>query len=157
MDSSSALVRYIQQVNDAIEARKFFGKSRLVDKKIDQFNNIDDSIGAYVTDLLAKGEITVKQEKELTDIGKILVNLNELNAAEKAFQEILASNPQNIQAKAYLVDIYGNQKMYDKSIEILKDWIEKNPDDMGAKKRLEEYKKRNQNTSKDELELPDLK
>lgn len=97
------------------------------------------------------------EENELTDIGKILLNLNELKAAEKAFQEILASNPQNIQAKAYLVDIYGNQKMYDKSIEILKDWIEKNPDDMGAKKRLEEYKKRNQNTSKDELELPDLK
>lgn len=67
-DSSEALVKYIIQVNDKIEARKFFGKSRLVDKKVDQFNNIDDSIGTYVVDLLAKGKITVKQEKELTSI-----------------------------------------------------------------------------------------
>jgi tetratricopeptide (TPR) repeat protein len=82
------------------------------------------------------------QEKELTEIGKILANLNQWKAAETAFQEVLASNPQNIQAKAYLVDIYGNQKRYDKSIEILEDWIEKNPKDMGAKRRLEDYKKR---------------
>lgn len=68
MDSSEALVNYIYQVNDKIEARKFFGKSRLVDKKVDQFNNIDDSIGAYVVDLMVKGKITIKQEKELTKI-----------------------------------------------------------------------------------------
>ena len=84
------------------------------------------------------------RENELVEVGKILVNLSQWKAAEKAFQEVLASNPQNIQAKAYLVDIYGNQKMYDKSIEILEVWIEQNPNDMGAKKRLEEYKRRNQ-------------
>jgi tetratricopeptide (TPR) repeat protein len=84
------------------------------------------------------------RETELQEVGKILVNLNQWEAAEKAFQEVLTANPQNIQAKAYLVDIYGNQRMYDKSIEILEDWIEKNPNDMGAKKRLEDYRKRSQ-------------
>jgi tetratricopeptide (TPR) repeat protein len=84
------------------------------------------------------------EQNQLTEIGRILINLKEWEAAEKSFQAILADDPKNIQAKAYLVDIYGNQKMYDKSIEILEEWISENPNDMGAKKRLEDYKKRYQ-------------
>ena len=80
-------------------------------------------------------------ENGLFEIGRILTNLKEMEAAEKAFQEVLNNNPQNIQAKAYLVDIYGSQKKYDKSIEILEEWVEQNPGDVGAKRRLDEYKK----------------
>lgn len=67
-DTSTSLIQYTESTNRAIEARKFFGKSRIVDKKVDQFNNIDDSIGGYVLDLLAKGKITPKQELELREI-----------------------------------------------------------------------------------------
>jgi hypothetical protein len=63
-DSNAALVRYLSEINQAIESRRFFGKG----SKELGFNNIEDSIGAYVTDLIAKETIHPSQEKELRDI-----------------------------------------------------------------------------------------
>jgi len=63
-DSVATLLRYVDETNDAIEARRFFGNGN----KTDQFANINDSIGAYILDLLAKGKIKLSQEKELKDI-----------------------------------------------------------------------------------------
>lgn len=68
VNSNVALLRYIVQVNEAIEGRKFFGKHRKTDSKEDQFNNLEDSIGFYVTELLADGKVTPTQEKELRSI-----------------------------------------------------------------------------------------
>ncbi len=82
------------------------------------------------------------QEKDLEEIGKILYNLRETALAEKAFREIMDYNPNNIQAKASLVDIYGNLQKYDKSIEILEEWIRQNPSDQGAKRRMEQYRQK---------------
>jgi len=65
-DSGEALVKYVHQINEAIEARKFFGK--FVKSDAEGILNLQDSIGAYVTDLLTSGKITVVQEKELTNI-----------------------------------------------------------------------------------------
>jgi tetratricopeptide (TPR) repeat protein len=98
------------------------------------------------TGLMDKDSLTIShyRENELFEIGRILVNLKEMEAAEKALQEVVDHNPQHIQAKAYLVDIFGNQKKYDNSIEILEDWIQQNPSDVGAKRRLDEYKKMKQ-------------
>lgn len=86
-NSRDALLRYLVEVNEAIEARKFFGRieskpdldPRTVevldqmseaDKKQSalSFNNIDDSIGAYVNRLLENRIITPDQQQELTDI-----------------------------------------------------------------------------------------
>ncbi len=63
-NSPTSLVKYIEEINDKIAARKFFGKGN----KAEGFNNVEDSIGAYTTDLLAKGKITPKQELELRNI-----------------------------------------------------------------------------------------
>lgn len=63
-DSGDALLTYIDGTNNAIEARKFFGKSG----GPDQFGNIEDSIGSYIFDLVAKKKITPGQEKELRSI-----------------------------------------------------------------------------------------
>lgn len=63
-DSSEALLRYIDDTNNAIEARKFFGKG----KDGDDLVNINDSIGAYTLKLLADGKIKPSQEQELRDI-----------------------------------------------------------------------------------------
>jgi hypothetical protein len=60
-DFKTSLVNYIEEVNNAIEARKFFGKGN----KLDRYNNIEDSIGAYTTDLLSNGKLTPSQEMEL--------------------------------------------------------------------------------------------
>ena len=66
LESDKTIISYIDQVNDAIEARKFFGKHIITD--VEGGLHIDNSIGAYVMDLMAKGKITVAQEKELTSI-----------------------------------------------------------------------------------------
>ena len=63
-DSASSLVRYLDSTNDAIEARRFFGKGN----KTDQFSNIDDSIGSYILNLVADGKVKPSQEKELRSI-----------------------------------------------------------------------------------------
>ena len=63
-DYPSSLVRYIEEVEDKIGARKFFGKSN----KVEGYNNIEDSVGAYTADLIAKEKITPKQELELRNI-----------------------------------------------------------------------------------------
>ncbi len=78
----------------------------------------------------------------LTDLGKVLVNLREIEAAQKSFEEVLKLNPTNIQAKGFLVDIYAKHLQYDKSIGILEDWLIQNPGDKQAKMRLEEYRKK---------------
>ena len=82
-----SLARYISEVNEAIEARKFFGRVE-VNPKLDapsqmvmeemtpkektesalSFNNIQDSIGAFVNRLLEAGKITPTQQEELRDI-----------------------------------------------------------------------------------------
>lgn len=82
------------------------------------------------------------QERELEEIAKILANLGEDEAAEGAFREILTKNPNNFQAKAFLVEIYGKLEKYKEAIDILEPWVNQNPSDVGAKRRLEEYKQK---------------
>lgn len=82
------------------------------------------------------------QEKDLADIGRILINLKEFEAAQKAFEEILRINPTDIQAKGLLVDIYANQKNFSKSIEILEEWLNMNPNDKAAQIRLDLYRQK---------------
>ena len=68
-DSDKALLNYIERTNDAIEARRFFGKQRALEgADKEALNNIQDSIGTFVADLMAKGEITPLQEIELRQI-----------------------------------------------------------------------------------------
>jgi hypothetical protein len=67
-DSMTTLTNYIGQVDEAIEQRVFFGKSRPIDGETEEFNNLDDSLGFYITDLITQGLISPSQEKELRQI-----------------------------------------------------------------------------------------
>ena len=67
-DAGSALLNYIEAVNDAIESRVFFGKQRPTDGTSEEFNNIDDSIGFYLTNLIAEDQLNPAQEKEVRNI-----------------------------------------------------------------------------------------
>jgi len=69
MDSNASLVNYITKANEAIEAKKFFGKGRF-NEEVD----INDSIGAYILDLMADGKITPSQEVVVSDILKARFN-----------------------------------------------------------------------------------
>ncbi len=62
MDTDSALVAYIDKTTEAIEARKFFGKS------VDTEATAGDSIGAYVLELIQNGDVSASQEVELTNV-----------------------------------------------------------------------------------------
>ncbi len=72
-DSDAALVRYLNEVNAAIENRRFFGKGT-VEKKGSNFGesagqiDFDDSIGMYILDLLNQGKIKPSQEKAVRDM-----------------------------------------------------------------------------------------
>lgn len=64
--SIEALIKYIYQVNQGIEARRLFGKGDNVTKTI----NLRDSIGSIVIDLMSKGNITSQEAQELSDMLK---------------------------------------------------------------------------------------
>ncbi|MEJ2051851.1 MAG: tetratricopeptide repeat protein, partial [Calditrichota bacterium] len=80
--------------------------------------------------------------QDLNEMGKILTNLHVYNAAQKAFEEVLMEDSNNTQAKGYLVDLYGRNKNYQKAIEILEEWLQQNPNDRGARARLNEYRQK---------------
>jgi hypothetical protein len=61
-DADSALTTYMIRMNDEIEGRRFFGK------KADGDAEITDSIGSYVKELVAKGDIKPQQQEEVGDI-----------------------------------------------------------------------------------------
>jgi hypothetical protein len=65
--SFEALPRYLNQMNEAIEAKKFFGGTL---KGLDSMDNpnIKDSVGAYTLNLVADGKIKPEQELELREI-----------------------------------------------------------------------------------------
>ncbi|GAB4371900.1 MAG: DUF2723 domain-containing protein [Calditrichia bacterium] len=78
--------------------------------------------------------------QELQSIGDLLAKFKKYDAAQKAFEEVLKIEPNNVRAKGYLVDLYANQNQVEKAIEILEEWIANNPTDKGAQRRLEQYK-----------------
>jgi hypothetical protein len=68
-DSTTSLVNYIDSVNEAIESRKFFGKEKEGVKLEDaKGTELDDSIGAYITNLMTEGVLSPSQEKEVRAI-----------------------------------------------------------------------------------------
>jgi tetratricopeptide (TPR) repeat protein len=98
----------------------------------------------YFSGLKSIDSITIDSytERDLTELGRVFLNLREFRAAQKAFEEILKVNPTNVQAKGFLVDIYGNLAMYEKSIAILEEWLKQNPGDKEARIRLLEYQEK---------------
>jgi len=64
MDSDAAMIKYINEVSDAISAKRFFGVSR----KAVQEDNIENSIGSYINRLMEHGKIDPNKEQVLKDI-----------------------------------------------------------------------------------------
>lgn len=83
-DSGESLLSYIDGTNEAIEARKFFGKSN----KADKFANVDDSIGSYILDLMSKGKIKQSQERELREILSARFNARGTSGAMTVYKNL---------------------------------------------------------------------
>src|SRR3990167_8099708 len=69
-----SLDKYVIGMNRQIEARRFFGKHLQIDEKTLGAVNVESSIGSYVADLIAKGELDALQERELSSLLKAYFN-----------------------------------------------------------------------------------
>ena len=70
-DSDTALLKYIQEVNEIIEARRFFGKGKENSVLFDEMTakvEIEQSIGEYIAKLVDGFKIKPSQEAEIRDI-----------------------------------------------------------------------------------------
>jgi hypothetical protein len=71
-DPAHALVHYVETMNAAIEKRRFFGKFAQsvapAGPGLSSRINLDASIGGYVESLVAAGEITRAQQREVSDL-----------------------------------------------------------------------------------------
>jgi len=71
-DSAHALMSYVESMNQAVEKRRFFGKSGQTvapaGPGLTSRLNLEASIGGYVESLIASGEITRAQQREVSDM-----------------------------------------------------------------------------------------
>jgi hypothetical protein len=68
MSSDGALLQYLNEVTNIIEARKIFGKTSNKKGELGFNDDINDTIGDYVLRLLQEGKIKPEQEQELKEI-----------------------------------------------------------------------------------------
>jgi tetratricopeptide (TPR) repeat protein len=149
------LANYYATVEEKEKVREIFKKlNDVMPPSVIPFTNsqLENWVNAYqvYSGLAGIDTLNIRnfREDQLEDIARVLMTLKEVDGAEKAFMEILQVNPDNIQAKAHLVDIYASRKQYDKSIEILEEWLEQNPKDASARRRIEQYRKLMENENK---------
>lgn len=82
----TAIAKYIGQATEAIEQRRFFGKSLQLDPK--QNVNLKDSIGGYMVKLIAEGKIEPHQERIVRDIFEARFNPGKTGALVGAFKNL---------------------------------------------------------------------
>lgn len=80
--TDQALLRYASIMNNAIEARRFFGKR----SKTGMIENIDDSVGFFVLQELLDGTITPAQQDELTAIIRSRFNRGQMSSFWRVYK-----------------------------------------------------------------------
>ncbi len=86
--------------------------------------------------------INNNNEKELQVMGEQLFRSGYADKATPIFKNIYDSNPSNVQALSFLINIYEKTRQYQNAIDYLETWLEKNPNDKQAKFKLDNLKKR---------------
>jgi hypothetical protein len=84
-------------------------------------------------------------ERELRDMGQLALSYRYFDVSKTAFEEVLEVNPDDVRTKGYLVQTYENLKDYQSAVTLLLEWIEKNPADSAAVRRLGRYRQLIQN------------
>jgi hypothetical protein len=91
-DSAHALATYVETMNAAIEKRRFFGKSGQILPSVTPGGapklNLMTSIGAYVEELIAAGEITRAQQREVSDLLEARFDMQASSEFIKAFKTL---------------------------------------------------------------------
>ncbi len=78
--------------------------------------------------------------QQFRNLGEVLYRLRSSDLAKRVFEEVAKVNPKDNNAKAILINLYEQTGEYGKAIAILEEWLQKNPQDKGAQKRLDELK-----------------
>lgn len=99
-DSFSALQRYIESMNEIIQARKFFGKNLKregfdVPKDGEPGYKIEDTVANYVNELLAKGELSPEKAVELSNLLKERFNPARESAITSGVKDMIYANTLN--------------------------------------------------------------
>jgi len=112
--SDSALTTYVIRMNDEIEGRKFFGK-RPKNTEVEDIS-AEDSIGAYVFDLIEQGKIKPDQESVVSDILKARFHRGKMNGVLDVYRnaEYISTMGSMISAVTQLGDIAFS--LYDNGI-----------------------------------------
>jgi hypothetical protein len=83
-DSMSAMIKYVHEMNEAIETKRFLGKGEEAEKII----NIDLGIGRYVVKAIAEGRLNPEQQDELIGIWKARFNYRPSGGVIQKIKEI---------------------------------------------------------------------
>jgi len=101
---------------------------------------------------LTTGQVTVDSllagqyaENDLQVVAENLYRLRLLDDAEKLFESIYESNPNNVNALSILIDIFDRQKKYDKGVEYLNKWLKDHPTDPQARSKLTYFESKAEN------------
>jgi hypothetical protein len=81
-------------------------------------------------------------EEELRLVAEQLYRLNYPEKAAPIFQNLYDSNPQDVKSLSYLIRILEQTKQYERGVEYLEAWLEKNPNDTQAKFKLDQLKRK---------------
>ncbi|MBN1154213.1 DUF2723 domain-containing protein [candidate division KSB1 bacterium] len=112
----------------------------------DKFQEIIDRI-------IESGETS--NDEKLT-MASIYVQLfDNKDRAESIVKSVLASDPGFIQAFQWLVNFYANYGFYDKGVELISDWLIRNPNDQNAKKHLNTLRELAKSQSENEISTLD--
>ena len=91
---------------------------------------------ANVPDILSSGY----SERDILTMGEHLYRLTRLESAEKVFEKLYQDNPDNVQALSLLVSILESNKKYGRGVDLLEDWLDRNPRDAQAKIKLDFFR-----------------
>jgi tetratricopeptide (TPR) repeat protein len=103
---------------------------------------ITDSYRLAIGDLTNDSMLNLNyDEQDLLLMGENLVRVDMLSSAQEIYRAVYERNPNNLQALRILINICERVGKYNNGITYLEQWLDKNPKDRIAKKRLEQLRR----------------
>ena len=143
------LANYYAGEQDSVKIREIMAKAEEV-MPPDVIPHTNSTIRRYMTayGIYSNLEDTTEMTPEkysvadMETVGMILSQLGAYPKAISVFKTLLDTDPNSSRALGALVDMYGRTEQYQDGVELLERWVAQNPNDRGAKARLQDYKNR---------------
>jgi hypothetical protein len=79
-------------------------------------------------------------ERDMMVIADNLYRMNRFSVSAMICETLVQNNPDNVQALSLLIGCLDRTREYNKGVRYLESWLERNPRDTEAKRRLDEFK-----------------